>query len=62
MRDIVLAIALLVSLPMIWKRPWFGIIVWTWLGFMNPHRMAWGFMVDQPVALVVALVTLVSLL
>jgi len=62
MRDIVLAIVLLASLPMIWKRPWFGIIVWTWLGFMNPHRMAWGFMVDQPVALVVALVTLVSLL
>lgn len=62
MRDIVLAVAILVSLPMIWKRPWFGIIVWTWLGFMNPHRMAWGFMVDQPVALVVALVTLVSLL
>ena len=62
MRDIVLAIAILASLPMIWRRPWFGIIVWTWLGFMNPHRMAWGFMVDQPVALVVALVTLVSLL
>ncbi len=62
MRDIVLAIVLLASLPMIWQRAWFGIIVWTWLGFMNPHRMAWGFMVDQPVALVVALVTLVSLL
>jgi len=62
MRDIVLAIAILASLPVIWRRPWFGIIVWTWLGFMNPHRMAWGFMVDQPVALVVALVTLVSLL
>ena len=62
MRDIVLAIALLASLPMIWKRPWFGIIVWTWLGFMNPHRMAWGFMVEQPVAQVVALVTLASLL
>ncbi len=62
MRDIALAIAILAAIPIIWKRPWFGIIVWSWLGFMNPHRMAWGFMVDMPVAMVVALVTLLSLL
>lgn len=62
MRDIVLALTILAALPIIWKRPWFGIIVWTWLGFMNPHRMAWGFMVDMPVAMVVALVTLLSVL
>ncbi len=62
MRDILLAAVLLASIPMIFKRPWFGIIVWTWIAFMSPHRQAWGFMTEMPVALIIALVTLVSVL
>jgi probable O-glycosylation ligase (exosortase A-associated) len=62
MRDILVAILVFGSLPFILRRPWFGIIVWTWLGFMNPHRLAWGFMQEMPVALIVALTTLVGML
>ncbi len=62
MRDIAVTVAVLGALPFILKRPWFGIIVWTWLGFMNPHRMAWGFSTNMPFAYMVALVTLVAML
>ena len=62
MRDILVAVLVLGSLPFILKRPWFGVIVWTWLGFMNPHRMAWGFVREMPVAMIVALATLFGML
>ena len=62
MRDIAVTLAVFGSLPFILKRPWIGILVWTWLGFMNPHRMAWGFSVDFPFAMIVALTTLVAML
>lgn len=62
MRDILVALLVFGSLPFILRRPWFGIIVWTWLGFMNPHRMAWGFITEMPVAQIVAIVTLIGML
>jgi len=62
MRDIIVAALVFGSLPFILRRPWFGIIVWTWLGFMNPHRMAWGFVTTMPVAQIVALATLFGML
>lgn len=62
MRDIAVTVAVFGMLPFILKRPWIGILVWTWLGFMNPHRMAWGFSTEMPFAYIVALTTLVSML
>ena len=62
MRDIAVVLIVFGSLPFILRRPWIGIIMWTWLGFMNPHRLAWGFATTMPVAMLVALATLVGLL
>jgi probable O-glycosylation ligase (exosortase A-associated) len=62
MRDILVVALVFGSLPLILKRPWFGIIVWTWLGFMNPHRLSWGFAQTMPVAMIVALTTLIGML
>src|SRR6266545_4457846 len=62
MRDIALTLVIFGSLPFILWRPYIGILVWTWIGFMNPHRLTWGFAYDMPFALIVALVTLVSML
>ena len=62
MRDIAVTLAVFGSLPFILKRPWIGILVWTWLGFMNPHRLAWGFRSTFPFAMIVALTTLVAML
>lgn len=62
MRDIAVTLAVFSTLPFILKRPWIGILVWTWLGFMNPHRMAWGFSMTMPFAYIVALTTLAAML
>lgn len=50
------------SLPLILSRPWIGILVWSWLGYMNPHRLTWGFAYNFPFAMLVALTTLVALI
>jgi len=60
MRDILLALIVFGSLPIIVARPYVGVLVWAWLGYMNPHRLSWGFAYDFPFAYIVAIVTLVS--
>src|SRR5712691_7642413 len=62
MRDIVLTAFIFGTLPFILWRPHIGILVWTWIGFMNPHRLTWSFAYDMQFAMIVAMVTLVSLL
>lgn len=62
MRDIAVTLAVFGSLPFILRWPWIGILVWSWLGFMNPHRLAWGFSTTLPFAMIVALTTLVAML
>lgn len=44
------------------KRPWIGVMLWTWLSIMNPHRYTWGWAYSAPVAQAAALVTLLGLL
>lgn len=62
MRDIVVTIAVFGMLPFILRSPWIGILVFTWLSLMNPHRLAYGFSLSFPFAMIVALTTLVSLM
>lgn len=62
MRDLLITLVVLGSLPLILMRPYVGILVWSWLGYMNPHRLAWGFAYDFPFAQVVGVCTLVGLL
>lgn len=62
MRDLLLACVVFGSLPFILKRPYVGILMLAWLGYMNPHRLAWGFMYSMPVVMIVTLATLVGML
>jgi probable O-glycosylation ligase (exosortase A-associated) len=62
MRDIAVTLAVFSTLPFILKRPWIGILVWAWLGYMNPHRLTWGFAYSFPFAMIIALTTLTALL
>jgi probable O-glycosylation ligase (exosortase A-associated) len=62
MRDIALACVFAVLLPLCVKRAWVGILVWTWVGMMNPHRYSWGWFYDFPIAQLVAIATLAGLL
>src|SRR5256885_15643793 len=61
-RDIVLVTVVFGLLPVCVARPWVGLLVWSWLGFMNPHRLTWGFAYDLPFAELVALATLAGVL
>ncbi len=50
MRDIILFLIITGSLPFIFKKPFFGVLMWCWIAYMVPHRLAWGFMQYFPVA------------
>jgi len=62
LRDVVLTAFIFSVLPFILFRPYLGVLMWTWIGFMNPHRLTWGFAYEMPFAMITALVTLVGLL
>lgn len=62
MRDFVLSAVILLLLPVCAVRPWVGILTWSWLGYMNPHRLTWDFAATMPWAQMVALATLVGVM
>lgn len=58
MRDIFVTIVVFGALLLVFKHPHYGIYLWSWLGYMNPHKLAWGFALNIPFALMTAVVTL----
>lgn len=62
MRDLLLAAVVFGALPFVLKRPFIGVLLLAWLGYMNPHKLAWGFMMTMPVVQIVTLATLGGLL
>lgn len=61
MRDVLVIGIILGLVPFILRRPWIGVIAWTWIGIMNPHQLGWGFAGTFPVAMLVGAVTLFAL-
>ncbi len=61
MRDLLLMLVMAGLLPFILARPTTGVLVWSWLGYMNPHRLTWGFAFDFPFVMVAALATLIAM-
>lgn len=61
MRDLVVTLLILSTIPFILARPYIGVLVWSWVSYMNPHRLAWGFAYDFPFAMIVALALFASL-
>lgn len=62
MRDILVTVLILGTLPFILRRPWIGILVWSWVGYMNPHRLSWGFAYNAPFAMIVAITLFAAML
>lgn len=60
MRDIILASILVIGTLWAIRRPYVGILLWTWVSIMNPHRQSWHFS-DFPVAAIVGGATLIGL-
>lgn len=62
MRDIFVTLVVFGSLPFILRQPYLGVLVWSWLGYMNPHRLGWSFATEMPYAQIVALTTLFAMM
>lgn len=50
------------TIPYILRHPYVGVLVWSWLSYMNPHRLTWGLAYHFPFAQLVAVVLFVALL
>ena len=62
MRDLVIVAIVAAAALMALKRPWIGVMLWTWLSIMNPHRFSWGIAYSAPLAAIAAGVTVLGLL
>ena len=60
LRDLFLTAIIFGLVPLILSRPYIGVLAWSWLGYMNPHRLTWGFAYNMPFSEVIAAATLVS--
>jgi len=62
MRDLLIALIVFGSIPFILLRPYLGLLMWSWLGYMNPYRLAYGFAYSFPWVQLIAIVTLIALI
>ena len=60
MRDIIITLMVFGAIPLVFMRPWTGILLFSWISYMNPHRLTYGFAFDFQFALIAALVTIVA--
>jgi probable O-glycosylation ligase (exosortase A-associated) len=61
-RAIAITLIIFATLPLILRQPHIGIYVWSWLGYMNPHKLSWGFAMTMPFALIVAVTTFLGMM
>jgi probable O-glycosylation ligase (exosortase A-associated) len=59
-RDLFVTAVIFGGLFFVFRRPHYGIYLWSWISYMSPHRLCWGFAYDFPFALITAVVTLSS--
>lgn len=62
MRDFLVLAILLGSVPLCLLSPYFGVLMWYWVAYFNPHRFAWHYAYNFPAAAVIAVPTLVGML
>lgn len=61
MRDWVILFIIAAGCIMALRRPYIGILLWTWLSIMNPHQYTWAAS-SMPLAMMAAITTLLGLL
>ena len=60
MRDFLVVAIILGSAPFCFINPYIGVLMWYWVTYFNPHRFTWSYAYDFPVALVIAVPTLLG--
>jgi probable O-glycosylation ligase (exosortase A-associated) len=61
MRDLFIFALIFATVPFVLKRPVYGVMVFTWLSLMNPHRLAYASAYSFPFAAMITGLTLVSM-
>lgn len=61
MRDILVTVIVFGSLPMVFRTPVAGVLLWVWISVMNPHTQGWGFAQNFPFAYIIAVCTLLGM-
>jgi putative inorganic carbon (hco3(-)) transporter len=61
MRDYLILSILVVSIPIGLIRPYFGMLVYTWISYMFPHELTWGVARNLPAGRLAALSTVIGL-
>jgi probable O-glycosylation ligase (exosortase A-associated) len=59
-RDILLTLYLIGSLPVILISPFYGMLVYSWISLFSPHRLTYSFAHDLPFAMLTAVATLAA--
>jgi len=62
LRDLAVILIVLAGCLYTLRKPYIGILLWSWLSYMNPHRLSWGFAYTMPFAYITALVLMISML
>lgn len=62
MRDIAITLIVITGCLYSLKKPYIGVLLWSWLSYMNPHRLAYGFAYNMPFAQITAVVLITSML
>ncbi len=62
MRDFLVLAIMLGSVPLCFLNPYFGTLMYVWVTYFNPHRFAWSYAHDFPVAMTIAVPTLAGLI
>ncbi len=60
MRDILLTLTIFGTVPVILVKPHIGVLVFSWISYMNPHRLTWGFAYNFHFALIIAATTILA--
>lgn len=62
MRDLLVVAVVAAGALAALRRPWIGVMLWTWLSLMSPHRYTYGFAYDAPLAALAAMATMLGML
>lgn len=62
MRDYLVIAIIVIFAPIALIKPYFGVLLWTWISYFNPHRYGWAAAKTFPVAMIIGIPTLVGAL
>ncbi len=62
MRSLFIFVVILSSVPAIFIKPHVGILIWSWISYMNPHKLTFGPAYNFPFLDIIAGATIIALL